>query len=500
MNYVAGIDVGTGSLKTTIMGESGEVVSENSVEYTFRSTPDGGAEQNPQDWINALRQSLAKIRDEKGIDLHQIAYICPTGMQRSLVLLDANGDVLRDAIIWSDVRCAPYVQSLDAGLEERIQAIAKIRTITATTLPRLLWLREREPEIISKTKKFLFPSNYIAYYLTDKMLMDRNNASASSLYDMFEHKWSEELMKLSGRDMSICPELADATELHGYVTEKAAEETGLKKGTPVFAGMADTASELYSIGFRNSENYMIRLGSAGSMVRVVSRDELLAHKNDDCGDYNIYPDKFFDGTYILTCASAIKWTRDVFFSELEKTSDSFSIMDKEASDIQVGSDGVMFHPFLLGENAPYHNSYIRAMFHGLTMSHDRRNILRAAYEGISYCFKNVLEKNGAVKTCKTIFIVGGGTKSQLWLSILVDVLGKQGVVPEYCDAAYGAALLAGAAGGVWNTQDVLESKMKQNKIIDPNFENTALYNSFFPRFRKIAENAIRDCEREKGQQ
>jgi len=476
------------------MDENGQVVSEGNVEYTFRSTPDGGAEQNPQEWIDALRLSLAKIRDEKGIDLHRIAYICPTGMQRSLVLLDENGAVLRDAIIWSDARCAPFVQSLNSKYGELIYEIAKTLMITASTLPRFLWLWEHEPDILKKTKQFVFPSNYMAYYLTGRILMDRNNASASSIYNMKKHEWSEELIELSGCNRSIFPELVDGTELQGYVTERAAAETGLKEGTPVFAGSADTAAELYSIGFKDSENCMIRLGSAGSLVRVVSWDEFIAQKRNECTEYNLYPDKYFDGNYILTCASAVKWTRDVFFSELEKNSGSFSIMDREATDVPVGSDGVMFHPFLLGENSPYYNSEIRAMFHGLTMSHERKNILRAVYEGTAFCFKNILEKNGAFERCKTIFVTGGGTKSQLWLSVLVDVLGKQGVVPKYCDAAYGAALLAGAAGGVWDTSDLLERNMKQNKIVSPNLENTAFYNSKFPRFREIAENAIRDCE------
>jgi len=492
MNYFAGIDVGTGSLKTTVMDENGEVVSENSVEYTFKSTSDGGAEQNPQEWIDALRLSLAKARDEKGIDLHQIGYICPTGMQRSLVLLDENCAVLRDAIIWSDARCAPYVQSLNAEHGELIYDIAKTLMITASTLPRFMWLREQEPDILRKTKKFVFPSNYIGYYLTGRILMDRNNASASSIYNMEKHEWSMELAELSGSDPSIFPELADGKELLGYVSEKAAAETGLRKGTPVLTGVADTAAELYSIGFKDSENCMIRLGSAGSLVRVVSWDEFTARKRNECTEYNLYPDTYFDGNYMLTCASAVKWTRDLFFSELEKNSEAFSIMDREATDVRAGSDGVMFHPFLLGENSPYYNSEIRAMFHGLTMSHERKNILRAVYEGTAYCFKNILKKNGAFEKCKSIFITGGGTKSSLWLSILVDVLGKQGVVPKHCDAAYGAALLAGEAGGAWDTPYLLEKNMKENRIVSPTLKNTELYDSMFPRFRSIAENAIKE--------
>ena len=496
MEYFAGIDVGTGSLKTAIMDEGGEVVCEDSVEYTFKSTHDGGAEQNPREWIEALRLSLKRIRDEKGIDLRKIAYICPTGMQRSLVLLDENSEVIRDAVIWSDARCAPYVRSLDAAHGERIYEITKTYMITASTLPRLLWLQEKEPEAIKKTKKILFPTNYLAYYLTGRILMDRNNASASSMYDMQTREWSEELLGLTRGGLPICPELADGMELQGYVTAKAAAETGLREGTPVLAGVADTAAELYSIGFKDSENCMIRLGSAGSLVRVVSWDEFTARRRKECTEYNLYPGKYFDGNYILTCASAVKWARDVFFSELGKNPEAFSIMDMEAKDVPAGSGGVVFHPFLLGENSPYYNADVRAMFHGLTMGHGRKDILRAVYEGTAYCFKNILDKNGAFEACKTIFIVGGGTKSQLWLSVLADVLGKQGVVPKHCDAAYGAALLAGAASGAWDTPAVLERGMKLNRIVEPDLENTEFYNSVFPRFREIAEKAIRDCERE----
>jgi xylulokinase len=472
------------------MDEQGDVVATHSVEYTFRATPDGGAEQDAREWIDACKQSIFAVRDEHGIDLHNIVAICPTGMHRGLVLLDEHGVPLRDAIIWTDIRCSPQVATAEEKYGERIHNITQNKLTVAATFPKMLWLRENIPDILDKTAVFLYPSNYLAYYLTDVILMDRNNASASLMYDMLQHAWSKTLLDILGLKESICPDLADGFDIHGYVTEKAAFETGLKAGTPVFAGVADASAEMYSIGLKDSDSCMIRLGSAGALGFVISKEDLLQRKRNTIIDYNIYADRFLDGNYILTCASAVKWTRDMFWSELDKTSDSFSIMDQEAADVPVGSEGLMFHPFLLGENSPYFNPNIRAMLHGLTMSHRRKNVLRAVYEGISYCYKNIMDKSGVFEQCKTMIVVGGGTKSALWLSILVDVLGKQGVVPKYCDAAYGAALMAGEAKELWNTSDILKRNRKNDRLIDPNSGNTMYYDLFFPKFRKIAEDEI----------
>jgi len=352
-----------------------------------------------------------------------------------------------------------------------------------------LWLKKNEPDSLRMTAKFTYPSNYIAFWLTGNLAMDRNNAGASSMYDMLDHTWSETLLEQFAIDPSICPPIIEPTSIHGFITKEAAEQTGLKENTPVVAGMADASAEVYSLGMTTPDVCRIRLGSAGDTSFVLDEKTMINGLRDSIIDY-IPVKMYVEGNYILTCAQAVKWARAMFWSELPKEAESYAIMDKEAIGVPPGADGLLFHPFLLGENAPYYDASLRAMFHGFCISHERKHVIRAIYEGLSYCFKNILDISGQYDQFKTLYVVGGGTKSNLWLQILVDVLGKEALIPEHCDAAYGAALLAGEVMGFWKTIDLINKDKSITKTIAPIKENTIYYNETFPRFRKIAETKL----------
>lgn len=489
IRYILGVDIGTSSLKAVLLDEYCNVAAECGVEYSYAALADGGVEQNSNDWIDAFSQALEMLREDHSLDLHDIEAVCPTGMYRSLLLTDERGVPLRDAIIWSDIRCAPQVDDAVSRHGQKIWEITRTRLTTACTLPRFLWLKEHEPEIWEKTRFFMFPSNYIAFYLTGEIAMDKNTASHSSLYDVVKHDWSGELTELFGLEAKKCPKLIESLQIHGHITPKAAQTTGLKVGVPVIAGCGDAAAEAYSVGMETSDICKIRLGSAGDICSVITRDELFRQKSDSIIEY-VLPERYIDSNYILTCAQAVKWARGMFWRELVGAPGSYSIMDMEARAVAPGSEGLMFHPYLLGENSPYYNPDLRAMFHGFKLSHERRHVLRAVYEGIGYSFKNIMEKNGVFERCRSVIIVGGGTKSELWLSTLVDALGKESIVPRYCDAAYGAALMAAEASGLGRASGMRETNRKLSRVISPKPENTAYYNEQFPKFLRIAESGL----------
>lgn len=484
IRYVVGFDAGTSSMKAVLMDDLANAVQEYSEEYGSSITPEGGVEQDPGLWTGACKSALEAFR-RRGADLHHIAAVCPTGMHRSLVLLDGGGKPVRDAIIWSDIRCAKQVDQAAAEQGEAIRSVTHTRLITAATLPRILWLRETDPGSWQRTGTFLYPSNYIAYSLTGVAAMDRNNASASSLYDLSSHAWSETLTRLFAVEQEKLPPLLDCLDIQGYVTGPAARETGLREGTPVVAGCGDVAAELYSAGVRNSDVCKIRLGSAGDISSVIHKDELPARRRAAVFDY--FPkDRYIDSNYILTCAQSVKWARSVLFSELGQRG-AYQAMDREAAAPPPGADGILFHPYLLGENSPYFDPNLRAMFHGLALSHTRGHLLRAVYEGVCYSFRNVMDKSGLLERCRSIVAVGGGTRSELWLSILVNVLGRECVIPPHCDAAYGAALMAGEGIGLWKSADVLKRNRSQRRIIRPEPKEAQFYAERFPAFREIAE-------------
>jgi xylulokinase len=490
MSYIAGFDFGTGSLKATVMSEGGDIVAEYAAEYQNILFNENWAEQIPEVWWETFLDALQCLEAKFGIGRAEIGAISVTGQMRSLILLGKDGKPIRNAILWTDCRCEKQAAELAAKHEELIFRIAHAKLDPGCTLPKILWLIEQEKQSWEDTGKFVFPPDWIFFRLTGTLLMDRSMAAGTCLFDVRTNEWSREVLDTFGLEADKLASLADAYTLGGKIGPDVARETGLAQGTPIIVGGGDVAVETFATGIRTDEIVKIRLGSGGDISGMFDMDAFWEMTNWTAFTSLRPSEGIIGGVAIKSCAQTVKWIRNMFFSELPPSSETFAIMDREASDVPAGSHGVLFHPYLLGEYTPYYNSDIRAMFHGLSMDHERKHILRAAYEGLSFAIRDAMEAEHVLKRCDTVVAIGGGAKSELWMSLLADILDRNIKLPKYCDASYGAALIAGEGVGAWDANAVIDRHASDFRILRPNPDHVGVYNEIYPMFKQLASEEI----------
>lgn len=479
MKYVLGIDIGTSGCKSVLLNEKGSVVKTESIEYFAQIGADGSAEQNPNEWYEASIECIKKF--SRIINLDDIVAVSATGQMQGITMIGFDGEPTRDSILWNDIRCEKEVEELNSKHLSVLKKGCCSPANTSFTISKIMWMKNNEPENWEKTEKFTFASNFITYKLTGRITADENNICMSGMNDLRKNIWSEEIIKATGVEMDKVPELTGCFDKIGTITKKAAAETGLKEGTVVIAGGGDASTESYSVGIAGTGKLKVRLGTAADLNAVFS-EKLYINDEDWGGTRDVLPGHILLGSYTKSCALSIKWVRDVFYGE----NISYNEMDMEAEKIPLGCGGLLYHPYLQGEFAPYFNSSLRAKFNGINAGHRRPHFLRAAYEGVSFSIRDVMCMADVFKNSKQLIFVGGGTKSKLWMSILVDVLGKGGIIPKYCDAAYGVALMAGHAMEIFDSKRVITEAMREAVEIDFNKENHEKYNEIFKRYMGLA--------------
>ena len=485
LEYVLGIDIGTSGCKCVLLTTDGKPLFSRSKECYPNMLADGTVEQNPNDWYLAAIDCLCAFSFKDNIDLKQIVAVSVTGQMQGITLLGHDGEPVRDSILWNDFRCEKETDELNKKNKTLFEQMLTFPVTSSLTISKIQWLKNNEPDIWKKTEKFTFASCFITYKLTGRITVDENNIILSGLNDTRKNTWSQEIISLVGLETAKIPELTGCFDVIGNVTKQASQETGLMEGIPVVAGAGDGGAESYSIGIAGKPEVKIRLGTAGDLKMIVPVAQIQ--------DMPIWPGGraaqrgfLLVGRYTKACASSVKWVRDVFYSEYPSSSETYNFMDLEASKIALGSEGLLYHPYLTGENAPYFNSALRAKFNGINIGHRRAHFTRAVYEGVSFSIRDVIHSVKEFQDAKEYVFVGGGTKSELWMSILVDVLGKGGIIPEYCDAAYGVALMAGHGVGIWDGLEVIENNMKNSRRVTHNPKNTEKYDEIFKKYMMFA--------------
>ncbi len=485
MEYILGIDIGTSGCKCVLLNSQRDPKLSKLKEYSPIVDVDGTAEQDPSDWYNAVLTCLKDFREMDDIDLKQIIAIGITGQMQGITLIGTNGEPVRNSILWNDIRTVAETNELNNKFGDAFIRNIGFPVTPALSVSKIKWLEKHEPESWTKTDKFTFAPNYISFKLPGRITADENNITLSGLNSAKNNSWSEELVEICEIEKDKIPELTGCFDIVGKTTEKAAGETGLMPGVPVVAGGGDASVESYSAGISAQSKLKIRLGSASALNMVVQID---GSKDLDVwpGIRDVTRNCLLIGKYTTACALSVKWIRDVFYSEKGTKSDTFSLMDSEAETVPLGSNGLLYHPYLAGESAPYDNPGLRAKFNGINAGHRRKHFLRAAYEGVSFSIRDVIDSTKEFQDAEELIFIGGGTKSRLWISILADVLGKGGVIPEYCDAAYGAALMAGEGTDIVDSLAKIESNMKSSAKVSFDPENHAAYNDIFKRYMEFA--------------
>ena len=487
--FLLGIDFGTGGCKITAIDREGNVKAEASLEYPTRHPKPFYSEQNPEDWMISLVACLGQIREHGNINPEDIAAVSLDGSTHNAVLLDKDMKVIRPVIMWTDQRSGKEVEYLEKGWGKDIFRIGFQKVAPTWTLPQLLWVKNNEPENYAKIHKVMFVKDYIRYLLTGRWETDYIDAQGTLFFDMAKMAWSEELCGLIGLPLNTLPPICKPTDITGKITEEASKMTGLRTGTPVVCGTSDSAVEDYGAGAIKPGQCIIKLATAGN-VNVMAAGSVPHPRTLTYS--HVVPGMWYTVAATNTAAASMRWFRDTFCGEeiirsRETGANVYQLIEEKAREIPAGSEGLFFHPYLLGERSPYWDSGLRASFTGASMSHDKGYFARAVMEGVAFSLKDcfrLIEETGLDVT--EFILIGGGAKSETWARIICDVFGKRVSKPLVTDASFGSALLAGVGIGVFkNVIEAVQKCVKTEKEYIPDVINHQKYNELFRYYREI---------------
>jgi xylulokinase len=479
-----GVDVGTSSCKLSLLDPTGITVASSVVTYAPALPRPGWVEQDPADWYRALCDGLSILVRHEGVDLSTVGAVAVTGQMRGLVLLEGAGGVVRPAILWNDLRNADQVAGMEPATRWRVEHITRNALNTMCTLPKVLWLMRHERRSWDAARVLLFPKDYVRWRLTGSFETDPSDASGTSFFDVRRGEWSQEVLDLFEIDRSRLPAVRPSSEVVGAVTRSAAAETGLPEGVPVVCGGSDATVESFAIGLTDASRCKVRLGTSGALSTVV--DDIDRTSTGYCWSY-LVPGRWMLDTNTRSCGQAITWLRDLCYADRPPTAATLAEIDRDASSVPVGADGAMFHPYLLGEDAPYWDPTLRSSFHGLSVGHGRAQLARAVYEGTAFALKDAMRTFAdLVDGFQSYRFVGGGVRAPVWLSIVADVLGIDGDVPAAVDASAGAAMLAGVGIGVFrDAADAVRACERIERHVEHDPLTTERYEALFERYRII---------------
>ena len=478
MKYFLGIDFGGGASKATLLCEDGTVAAVSTTEYKTYYPKPGYAEQNPDDWVTATCANIRSILGKSGVSAEDICAMSLDAATHTAVLADGDFNVIRPSVYWTDTRSIKEVEFLKENCLSVIEKQAFHTPSTIWTLPELLWVKRNEPENWAKVKKILFAKDYVRHFFTGDYVTDYIEAEGSMMFDINKMEWSRELCGILGVKTETMPEIVNPADIAGTVTGEAARITGLCEGTPVLCGTTDTVMEVFASGAVKKGQMTLKLATAGRICVVTDRP----YRDANLVNYShIAQGLFYPGTATKSCAASYRWFRDTFGGE-------YAELDKIAGDIPIGSDGLVFHPYLNGELTPYQNPKLCADFVGIRASHTKAHFAHAVLEGVALSMldcKNTLDSLD-IYTEGGAFVIGGGAKSDLWRQMISDALGIELTGMKYSDSSFGSAMLAGVAAGAFGDLETALGKCNtQLSVTYPDSERHNRYAAVFKKYKAV---------------
>ncbi|MCQ2485353.1 MAG: xylulokinase [Clostridia bacterium] len=488
MLYI-GIDLGTSAVKLLLVNEKGKILSDVSEEYPLFFPQAGWSEQNPEDWYNAVIKGLDKLLG--GVDKLQIKGIGIGGQMHGLVILDKEDNVIRPAILWNDGRTEKQVEFLNntIGRDKLSEYTANI-AFAGFTAPKILWVKENEPENFNRISKIMLPKDYIAYRLTGVHSCDYSDASGMLLLDVKNKCWSAEMLEICGVKKEQLPALYESYDSVGTVKTEIAEQFGLKDVT-VVAGAGDNAAAAIGTGTVGEGKCNISLGTSGT---IFISSEGFGVDNQNA----LHSFAHADGNYhlmgcMLSAASCNKWFMDDILCDRD-----YSALQSKITDEMLGRNNVYFLPYLMGERSPINDTNARGTFTGLTMDTSREDMLLAVLEGVAFAIRDSFEKAKELGIkIEASNICGGGAKSPLWQKILANVLGiRLDKVKTEQGPGYGGAILAMVGTGAYkNVHEACSRLVEISSSVYPDEKLTALYDKKYKNFSRLYP-ALKDIFKE----
>jgi xylulokinase len=490
--YLLGIDVGTSGTRAIVVDEEGRItVSATDEHVPFASPRTGWAEQDPQDWWRATCGAVRAALQKAGITGDAITCVGFSGQMHGSVLLDDRGEVVRPALIWCDQRTDAQCRAITERVgAERLIQLTSNPALTGFTLPKLLWVRDTEPDAWARVRSVLLPKDYVRYRLTGDRATDVADASGTLLFDVAGRRWSKEMLDEFELPATILPRAYESPEVTGTVSDIGAQATGLKAGTPVVAGGGDQSAGAVGMGIVRAGAVSATIGTSGVVFAATDRPAL-----DPKGRVHTFchavPGRWHIMGVTQGAGLSLRWFRDQFglpAGASAKAGDPYDWLTDEAARVPAGADGVLWAPYLMGERTPHLDPHARAALVGLAASHTRGHVVRAILEGVAFSLKDSFSIFEEMKVpVNNVRLGGGGARSALWRQIQADVYGYPVEIVEAEEgAAYGAALLAGVGGRVWRAvEDACDAVVRVAATVKPNEKDRTTLGKQYESFRAI---------------
>ncbi|KXS40140.1 MAG: xylulokinase [Candidatus Frackibacter sp. T328-2] len=491
--YLLSLDLGTSGCKITLFNLRGVVIKSTVQEYQTFYPQKNWVEQNPNEWWEAIAKGLKNLNVDS-LKTKEILAIGIAGQSWACLPVDKNGKALRNAIIWLDRRSVKQAEKMSADIgEDKIFEISGNPVDPSYVTPKIMWIKENEPEIYNKTHKFLQSNSYIGYKLTSKFSQDYSQAYGLHFFEVNNQSWNKKIAEKLGIDLDKIPSLYEPHEIIGRVTLKAAKKTGLKEGVPVVAGGLDAACCTLGAGVINDYQTQEQGGQAGGMSIQLDRPK--GNPKLILGRH-VIPDKWLLQGGTVGGGGTLRWFKNEL-GKYEKNLSSgtdknpYQIMSEEANTVSPGSNGLIFLPYMSGERSPIWDPKAKGLYFGLTFKTKRSQMIRAIMEGVGFSLHhNLKTAEKSIKGIKKLNSVGGSANSKVWTQIKADITNKEINVP-YSDHAttLGAALIAGVGIGIYNDyKDAVDQTVRIKRTHKPNSENHELYSKYFNIYLDLYKN------------
>jgi xylulokinase len=491
MAYLVGIDVGTSGTKTALFDLRGRCLASKLIEYPLHAPKPGWSEQEPEDWWQATCKSLKAVTAK--IKASEIKGVSFSGQMHGSVFLDKDNKVIRECILWNDSRthreCDEMYERLGRKNLHRWTANPALCGFTA---PKVLWLRNHERRNYARLKTLVLPKDYVRYRLTGEICMEVADAAGTLLFDVQKRAWSQQVLKGLEIDPDIMPKVIESQDVAGYITREAARKTGLEEGTPVIAGGADNPCGAIGTGVVREGRVLCSLGTSGVLfapTQKMRRDPNLA-LHSFC---HSVPNMWYLMGVVLSAGMSLRWYRDRLAGEEQalakkRNTDVYNILMKEAAKAGLGSEGLLFLPYLMGERSPHGDPHAKGVYFGLTFRHEKAHLIRAIIEGVAFGMLDSLEICRKLKVdIGEIRATGGGARSPLWLQIIADTFGEEVVTVSSKEGpALGAAILAGVGAGVYDSiQEATDRVVKITRSFKPDKKRHRAYREHYELYRSL---------------
>ncbi len=488
-----GIDLGTTGVKLVAISEEGNILFKHFESYKLYTPKSGWMEEKPEEWWKAILKALKMATNALDPNAKKITSMALSGQMHGSVFLSEKGEVIRPAILWNDTRSFAQRKEIENRVGKKV-LLEKVQNLPLEgfTAPKILWLKENEPENYSKVWKILLPKDYINYKLTGKVVTEYTDASGTALFNVVHRKWSEEVIEKAGLNFEHFPEVVGSTAIIGKISKDVARKTGINPNCVVVAGGADNACGATGAGVVKDGQALVSVGSSG-VVLIPTGDP---NKRDPAGRlhfFNHTTGKWYNMAVTLSAGLSLRWFKDNFCQEEiknNKNKDIYDLLVEKAETVPAASEGLLFLPYLNGERTPHMNAKIRGLFTNISIRHTKAHFIRSILEGVAYSLRDCLEvMRKQEMRVEKVRIVGGGAKSKFWLQIMSDILNVEIETLKTNEGpAFGAALIAGVGCGLYkNISDAVKIAVKTSKSIFPT-ENAQKYDQTYRLYKEFYES------------